>query len=243
MALNRLMLLELCKRMEPGATVASFGYPDILVPLPELEPYLQGLDVTFRVDSPAICRRHGLAPRPIPDADSLFDALGAKLHVFDIVKERGNEIICDLNEPMRTAPYYDFVLDIGTIEHCFNIGLAVKNMASLVKVGGIIMHENPFFMPNHGFYSLNPTFYTDFYEANGFKVLECLLLHGKEQAKPPQTARFKTEARDATNVFFMAERMEVRPFVWPTQTKYKQIYAAAGLSQPGEKEKAHEHVG
>ena len=242
MALNRIMLLELCRRMQPGATVASFGYPDITVPMPELEPYLNGLDVTFRVDSPAICARHGIQQRPIPDADSLFKALGAKLTVFDIVKERGNEIICDLNEPIEpisaNRPFsYDFVLDIGTIEHCFNIGQAIKNIANLPQIGGIIMHENPFFMPNHGFYSLNPTFYTDFYETNGFKVLECLLIHGKEQAKPPPTSRFKTEAMDATNVFFMAERVEFRPFVWPTQTKYKKIYAAAGLS--GDKEIAH----
>lgn len=253
MALNKLMLLELCKRLKSGSRIASMGYPDITVELSNLEEYIGAREVSFRSDSALICKRHGIPLRAIPDAASLFSAMGAKLDVFDIVQERGDEIVCDLNEPLNDyvsicgGPFrllyqeqYDFVLDIGTIEHCFNIGQAVKNMAGLLQVGGIILHENPFLMGNHGFYSMNPTWYADFYESNGFKMLDCAITFKGEAIGRPKdfTSRFslgKEIPGDALNVFAMAERVELKPFVWPTQTKYKKIYAAAELS--GEKEK------
>ena len=211
--------------MRGGMRIASLGYPDIIAEIPE-SPGL-----AYRQDSKAICKRHGMEYRPIPDAHSFFGAYGCKLDVYDIVKERGCEIILDLNErvdPILRAFNYDIVLDVGTLEHVFHIGQAIKNMADMVKAGGYIIHENPFNCGNHGFYNLNPTFYADFYEANGFEIIELSLANRNGMKAPaPRGARFRfTEAE--VNTFCIAKRVSMQSFVWPVQSKYKNSIPDAG---------------
>jgi hypothetical protein len=244
MALGNYMLQQLMKRLKPGAKIASMGYPDIIAPLDELEKYTEVRSLEYRKDSDKICGRHGLAFRGIPDAHSFFKSLGCELDVYDIVKERGCEILCDLNDSLfglipRWMPdgrydsdceprTYDFVLDVGTLEHCFNIGTAIGNMASLLKDGGAILHENPFNWGNHGFYCLQPTFYADFYGQEGFRLVECkLLLKDGRVGDPPLTKRFSYLEAEA-NSFAIAERTKICAIRWPTQTKYKGLIPDAG---------------
>jgi len=216
--------------LKPGMRVASFGYPDIIAPMKMIETILgdKWTLLEFHQDSEAICRRHGLPKRDIPDAESFFNLKGCTLDVYDIVKERGCEILCDLNvSPEDGGQFdgkhhlYEIVLDVGTAEHCFNIGQAMFNMAGLVKEGGYIIHENPFLMGNHGFYGFNPTFFSDFYEQNGFKLLECnLTTKDGRKADVPYTKRFKYEGTEI-NVFALAQRIRIQSFIYPTQTKYR----------------------
>ena len=210
--------------LKPGMRIASMGYPDLIAPIPDIP------GLTYRDDSEAICKRHGLSPRQIPDAGSYFGLMGCKLDVYDIVRERGCEIICDLNnrlDPVLKAFNYDIVLDVGSVEHCFNIGQAMMNMAGMVKMGGYILHENPFNMPNHGFYNLNPTFFSDFYNANGFELLECKLVTKDGcSADVPLTKRFKYGEGEC-NVFAMARRTSIQSFVFPVQSKYAKLIPAA----------------
>lgn len=215
-------LQKIIKRKKWPLRIASLGYPDIIADVGAMPGLI------YRDDSEAICKRHGLANTQIPDAHSFLGLLGCELHVYDIVRERGCEILCDLNErldPKLKAYNYDIVLDVGTVEHCFNIAQAMVNMAGMVKMGGYIIHENPFSMGNHGFYNLNPTFFTDFYEANGFELEQCFLTsRNGDFAEAPRTKRFKWEGQEL-NVFALARRTAMQPFVWPCQTKYKQPVA------------------
>lgn len=217
MALSISQTAALGKILVPGMKIASMGYPDLIAPVQEFP------GMKYREDSEAICKRHGLAPRQIPDAESYFSILDCKLDVYDIVKERGSEILCDLNQrldPILKAYNYDIVLDVGTAEHCFNIAQALINMAGMVKMGGHIIHENPFNWGNHGFYNLNPTLFADFYSANGFELVECKLVDTKGKSwGVSNTARFKAVGGEL-NVFAMARRVAVKSFVFPTQTKY-----------------------
>jgi hypothetical protein len=228
MALNPLMTLKVAKLLKPGDRIASMGYPDIVAS----EKLIVGLTegkrpVVYREDSEAICKRHGIKPRrPIPDAADFFALFGAKLDVFDIVQERGGEILCDLNDPLDRSHHaqYDFVLDVGTLEHCFNIAQAALNMGSLLKAGGTIFHENPFNWGNHGFYGLNPTWYGDFYGQPGFELRDCRMLARDGSTAvvegPARFGRFIWGTGEA-NCYAMAQRTEVLPIAWPTQTKYK----------------------
>lgn len=220
-------------RLKPGMRVASMGYPDLVAPLDMLERAFGSMDgAEYRADSEAICKRHGLEPRKIPDAHFLFAKAGCRLDVYDIIKERGCEILCDLNFEMAQTVGYDIVLDVGTSEHCFNIAQALMNMAGMVNEGGVIIHENPFNWGNHGFYNLNPTWYADFYEANGFEVMDCRLASRDGRgAAVPHGSRFKFTAEEV-NVFAMARRVEVRPFVFPVQRKYVHLIPAAEV--PGD---------
>lgn len=224
MALSITQTAALKRLLKPGMAVASMGYPDLIAPLGDVP------GLVYRADSAAICKRHGIPLRQIPDAHSYFKAMGCRLDVYDIVQERGDEILCDLNLPMAVSLAYDIVLDVGTLEHCFNVAQAIENMARMVKLGGYIIHENPHIMGNHGFYGLQPTFYADFYEANGFKLLECKLAdrHGS-YADVPWTHRFRFFQQEI-NTYALARRQTVQVFVFPMQSKYKKLHAAAGLS-------------
>lgn len=240
MALNFAILKQVAERMQPGARVAAMGYPDITATEEQMTGILKGREIEYRKDSDIICQRHGInPPRRIPDAESVFRALGAELHVFDIIQERGCEILCDLNKPLDqqnlydATDSYDFVLDVGTMEHCFNVGQAMMNMASLVKLGGVIYHENPFVMPNHGFWSMNPTLYADFYEQNGFELIGCSAHMGRlgedRVAEVPIKKRFGLKGPfETATLLAAAERKEIKPFVAPCQSKYKATLAAAG---------------
>lgn len=235
MALSVSQTDALARHLKHGMRVAAMGYPDTIAPLGMIEAMLgeRYADLSWRWDSEAICKRHGMKARDIPDAESFFSLMGADLTVFDVVQERGCEVLCDLNYPMQRAEEFDIVLDVGTVEHCFNIAQAIRNMAGLVKAGGLIVHENPFNCGNHGFYSLNPTFFEDFYTANGFEILECRLsLRDGRGAETPRGKRFKFTNEEA-NVFCVARRTAVRPFVYPVQAKYANLIPAAGVA--GEK--------
>ena len=224
MALTALTTSMLLPRVKPGCRIASMGYPDMIAPLAMFRELLgeKFADIKYREDSPYICRYHGLEEHQIPDAESVFSVLGASLDVFDIVAHRGGEIVCDLNEPLDRREEYDFVLDVGTIEHCFNIGQAAKNMAGLLKAGGIIYHGNPHNAGNHGFYGLNPTWYADFYGQDGFRLLYCKLMaaDSDEPMDIPLTGRFHCNHQNI-NIFAVARRDEVKPITFPMQSKYR----------------------
>lgn len=249
MALSISMTAALAKVLKPGMRVASLGYPDMIAPEEMIRAMLpDGAVTTYREDSEAICARHGMRLRPIPDANAFFEQMGCELHVFDIVQERGQEILLDLNKDVLTRPFklpkielysYDVVLDVGTLEHCFNIAQAAFNVARLVGEGGYVIHENPFNCGNHGFYSLNPTFYQDFYEANGFHVERCCLVTKDGRgAEIHRTKRFQFTGEEC-NVFAMAKRMAMTPLVFPVQSKYAKLIPAAGVPGDDEKEVAN----
>lgn len=217
------MLVKLAEGIKQGDAIASLGYPDVLFPPEALQKLLQGREPLYREDSAKICRRHGIAERPIPDAESLFELLGASLDVYDIVSERGCEIVLDLNYPFpaNACEQYEWVLDVGTLEHCFNIAQAAVNAASLCKVGGRVIHTNPFNCGNHGFYSLNPTWYQDFYTQNGFEVETLILANAQGGwAEVPATKRFIYTDTEI-NCLAVARRVEVVDMTFPMQTKYK----------------------
>jgi hypothetical protein len=144
--------------------VLSLGYPDLDCTAEEVEKLFGYKPTRFNKEN----KWHGRKD-PLPDSEELFEHLGVKLAVVDFVKERGMEIVADLNEAQDFGQF-DLVIDPGTLEHCFNIGQALMTAAESVKVGGHILHLSPLNMPNHGFYNISPTLYHDFYSQNGWSA-------------------------------------------------------------------------
>lgn len=239
MALTALLTREVCARLKPGMRVASIGYPDIVAPHRDLAAYLgERMErLVYRADSEAIQKRHGAIER-IPDAASFFGLLECELDVYDVVEDRGGEIIADFNYQFETRKY-DAVLDVGSAEHCFNIGVAMANMAGMVRQGGHIFHENPFNWGNHGFWNLNPTAYADFYEHNGFTLRECWLCpRGGEPIKNVERLRRFNFTGVEANLIAVAERVDVRSISWPVQGKYKGLIPTPGIAGEQQREAA-----
>ena len=209
--------------------ILALGYPDILA-LPEQIAALFGAHVPqaleYRDDSPQIARWHGMPENArVPEAQQFFAVLGFDLEVLDVVQARGGEMVHDLNQPVPPELHrrYAMVIDPGTLEHCFNIAQGVRNVAEMVAPGGCVFHGNPMNMFNHGFYNLNPTWYHDFYAANGFKVQ---LVEGVsdpmrqfKRFDVPLTSRFGGVPPESS-LYVLARRVADTPVRWPTQTKY-----------------------
>jgi hypothetical protein len=220
-------ILREMKKSE-GCRVACLSYPDILMTPEEVAPHFHGLDIRslkVRPDSEEICRWHGIQTKiQITDTKSLFEELGLKIDFFDVQRFRGEEIIVDLNVELDQSYFgkYDLVLDTGTLEHCFNVGVAFLNMCNLVSAGGSLLTQAPMTKANHGFWNFSPCAYENFFNQNQW---ELRFIEGYFKDKgdlkrfiPPSNARFVPPFESI--LIANAKRGELKKMTFPTQLKY-----------------------
>ncbi len=110
----------------------------------------------------------------------LREMLGAtRVSCLDASGYEGADILHDLNDPIPDdlEARFDTLLDGGTLEHVFNVPVAVANYMRLVKAGGqvfVITCGNNYF--GHGFYQFSSEFfYRVFSHDNGFVVKRVML--------------------------------------------------------------------
>ena len=229
LAVVRDVLQFLAASKPQSRKILSLGYPDMLVPFSLIQE-LFGADIArnveYRPDSESILRWHGLANSidKIVEAKHFFSLLGYDLAIADISPARGDEIILDLNMPCPEKMHqeYALVIDGGTLEHCFNIAQAMKNIASMVAQGGWIVQGNPINWYDHGFYNLNPAFYFEFYGKNGFSVEFFKIVtnpHNPQIFDLPSSGRLEGLPDRCTNLLAVV-RKEIVDIAWPIQTKY-----------------------
>ncbi len=113
----------------------------------------------------------------IPTLQSaLKNLLGSNfsLTVFDFTQYEGSEVAHDFNLeiPECFTNKFDIIIDKGTCEHIFNFPQALINITKMLKTGGYVYQSGPMIMPNHGFYSYNPTLFFDFYNQNGCEIAD-----------------------------------------------------------------------
>ena len=218
-------------------TMLALAFPDLLVPRPLLEQILgpqifAKLKLIEPEKAAPILAWHGIAGanQSLYDTASLFEALGLDVTVTDIVEARGGERIVDLNQPLPgdLCRRFDLVFDTGTLEHCFNVGMAFRNACEALCVGGLLVHAAPLNRINHGFWNFNPTVYPDYFEDNGFALrfiegAEGNPSKGHSQFKVEPFKRFAPPPNAA--LYVVAERMRLQDPVWPVQRKYRSLKA------------------
>lgn len=143
---------------EKKCKIVSLGYPTLHVTKMELHSIFGNMLTNFSENN----------------SYKLFEKLGHELTTIDFIKHEGTESHVDLNYPIDNSLHekWDLVIDPGTIEHCFNIGQAMINVASLVKEGGYVYGVNPLVMINHGYYGIHPRTIYEFYVKNDFEILD-----------------------------------------------------------------------
>lgn len=210
--------LEALVRYVPKGEIYLYGYPDLLVNKERLKNA-----PALAKESAEIARWHGFDGE-VFDTHAVLESLGYAPTYFDIHASRGREIEVDLNQPLGFEAAKG-VLDLGTSEHCFNIGQVFKTTAVLVEMGGVVVHANPLSMVNHGFWNVSPGAYQDFYEANGFKTLAHLAYWGplkERQLRDISDIVYKRFPPPQESMqLFIAKRVEYVPFSWPMQRKYR----------------------
>lgn len=107
------------------------------------------------------------------DDQAFFLALGVEsLTSIDAVDIDQPTILGDLSKPLPAELHgaFDAVLDSGTMEHVANFTACLENACRLVKVGGYVIHSIPStnFL-DHGYFSVSPIFYVDFFEVNRWR--------------------------------------------------------------------------
>lgn len=234
MAMNALVLTllqQMRKHLPAEASVCCLGYPDVLISDEQLGKILgpeAASRLSYRADSAEILAWHRLDGKldRVIDAQSLFAAMGMRFTAVDLVASRGTERIVDLNEPVAAdlVGAFDVVLDAGTMEHCFNVGQAIRNIIGMAKVGGFVLHLNPMAMINHGFFNFSPTFYHDFYLQNGHEM--SFSIHGvavdgiQVQAYPVHPTQRQPVQNPNAMVMCVARKKHDRAPAWPMQSKY-----------------------
>ena len=172
---------------------------------------------------------------------SFFHALGfAEVLSMDYSSAEGADYIWDVNNlvPGEHHEKYDVVFDGGTCEHVFNVPNFLLNVCLMATVEGRIIHDSPTSaLIDHGFYSIQPTLYHDFYGANNFEInklcvgkqeKERMLTHTAEQLPytPGMYDLHKTWALDGKiyGTFCVAtKRSEFKAMITPQQSLWARL--------------------
>jgi SAM-dependent methyltransferase len=178
------------------------------------------------------------------NARALFTALGAKtVQALDVSGYEDADIISDFGAPINEDLHekFDFIFDAGTLEHIFNLPIALSNICRMLTVGGHIALFNPCSNAiDHGFYSISPTLYYDFFGANGFSKFSCYLIEGsnvrygapcKVYSCSPEVLEYPFSSRHNVVVaFFATKESDVFPTSEPFQSLFSGIWTPRAVS-------------
>lgn len=215
-----------------------------------------GIDADLLAILVSAARRHRISGRlgtlgeqtlPEPaQANAVLDAAGLRpsaepalqragfdtVESLDISDFEGCTHILDLNAsptPPHLIGRYDLVFDGGTLEHIFDTRAALRNIFHLLSPGGVVFHASPTNgWVDHGFYQFSPTFFLDYYLANGFELLEILLL--RRDGQGATVSSYDPDAtippdQDRTLTVALARKVSsATSGEVPSQSYYKRIY-------------------
>lgn len=134
---------------------------------------------------------HAMVWRDLVQADGFSETMWAKLgfadiETMDLSAYEGASILHDLNEPVPDdlKGQFDFIFDGGTIEHVFNVPVALQNVFQMLRPGGRFVSANGMNgWVGHGFYQFNPDLAWNFWKRGcGCIVHKCLGVARDENA-------------------------------------------------------------
>ena len=170
------------------------------------------------------------------NAHSLLTMLGAdKVYVADVSDYEDPDYLMDLNFPVDSDYHdrFDTIVDVGTLEHIFDVPIALQNISKMLKIGGnlvfIVQCSNAI---DHGFYMFSPTLFYDYFTSNGFTIKGCYLTEGSPYVYGKKRKLYKYNGVGAEIPFISQENVEVafiatkdkseslKNFIKPTQGLY-----------------------
>ena len=240
-AQNIKFILQLTKKHNLKGPVLTLGNQDIYATENELKNWICKAGLPLRVPSIVYYSQSQDLSKINPEAvkyihaRTFFEFIGIKPEeYYDIDKFPFDKpvIVHDLQKPIDEKYYnlFDFVLDSGTIEHIFDMKSLMSNIVYFTKVGGFVLHFTPAHnFLNHGFYQFSPTFFYDFYKANGFEIVESYIIeirgnihrfYNYRQEKD-YTGLFFDSGNRLGNCFLVKKVVDVKKVVSPDQYYYK----------------------
>ena len=175
-------------------------------------------------------------------SDALFSYLGSSsVLALDASPFEGANIVHDLNMPVDKTLHarFDTIFDGGTLEHVFDLPVALQNVKDMLRVGGLFLSVNAANnQVGHGFYQFSPELMWRVFAAeSGFKVELMQLVNVAGPPAPvdvpdPAAAgkRLEIGATVGPTYLLVAARKiaETESSVTPQQSDYSRRWAATG---------------
>ena len=165
--------------------------------------------------------------------EHLLPALGAvPVIAADASPYEGASLVHDFNDPIPAEYHgrFDTLIDYGSLEHIFNVPMALANMMNMLKVGGRLTSIAPANdWLGHGFYQIGPELpFRVFQPFNGFEIVSVRFVgvSGKSVELTDRGAvGFRNEIMvtgEPTETITIARKIDdVVPFrKWPQQGDY-----------------------
>jgi hypothetical protein len=182
-------------------------------------------------------------------ADPFLRRLGAgRIDTMDASTYEGATIVHDLNAPLPDdlRQRFTVVIDGGTLEHVFNVPVALSSCMRMLEVGGHFLGISPAnnYM-GHGFYQFSPElFYRVFSEANGFQVESMYVYEGAftprfrwYEVKDPSVVRRRVTLEGGVDAMLLVRARKLRdvmPFAQaPQQSDYEASWESAAGGAAG----------
>lgn len=172
----KLFLIEMKKGHLNGKKILQLGRQHTFITLKSANNIAKKL--SFQLSEPTnihLSFNEDLKTCNYLDDITLFSLLGfTDIHSLDVSSYEQSTIIHDLNQPIPVELHqqYDVIYDGGTLEHVFHIPEVFKNIHSLLKSDGVIIHASPSHNHvDHGFYMFSPIFFHEYYSANHYNIL------------------------------------------------------------------------
>lgn len=110
----------------------------------------------------------------IPDT-MVAEILGfSSINAMDNSAYEGADIIYNLNDRALSKHLigaFDVILDIGVIEHVFDMPSALWNIHQMLKVGGrFILFTTCIYWIDQAYYMMSPTLFHDYYRLNDYEI-------------------------------------------------------------------------
>lgn len=199
----------------------------------------------------------GVDVRPEAAPEYAFDALADRflhevlgvesLESVDASAYEGATLVHDLNlpNPDELDGAFDVVLDGGTLEHVFNLPVALASCMRMVRQGGSLVLSTPANNQcGHGFYQFSPElFFRVLGAANGFELRHVVLVsHPPNSDTTSRRRRFfqvtdpdelgqRLEPTSRTQLTLLVAATRVAPVTpfaaWPQQSDYARMWLAA----------------
>lgn len=151
-------------------------------------------------------------------------ALGAEqVDSMDASSHEEATIVHDLNEPVpqKLTTSYHAVIDGGSLEHVFNVPVALANIMRMAAVGGRVFSMWPANnLCGHGFFQFSPEFaFRVFSEAHGFEAERVALVESRFPSVELTSGRLVLDVRDPARLGHRALRMSMRPALLMVQAR------------------------
>jgi SAM-dependent methyltransferase len=124
----------------------------------------------------------GVAGDPKPGGNYKFFGVGNDYKTLDISAEFDPDIVADICDTGLEGASYDLVILSQTLEHIYDFRKAVKECSRILKKGGWLIIDCPFYYPYHAepefadYWRLSPSAMTKVLLEVNFQIESCQLL-------------------------------------------------------------------